>query len=81
MLSIVMNISEPEGWANTSPEYFKIRDDRCSESDSDSDSGTETSISGTESEIDPAEVGKMLKGYMKPKYYKKILIEEELLPD
>ena len=82
-----MNISEsecePEGWTNTSPGYFKIRNDQWSDSDSDtgSESGTETSVSGTDSEIDPAEVGKMLKGYMKPKHYKKILFEEDLLPD
>ena len=82
-----MNISdsecEPEGWGNTTSGYFKIRNEECSDSDSDTDSesGTETSVSGTDSEIDPAEVGKKLRGYMKPKYYKKILIEEELLPD
>ena len=31
-------------------------------------------------DIEPINVG-MLKGYMKPKHYKKILIEEDLLPD
>ena len=68
-----MNTSEPTGYATTS-EYFRLRDD-----DTESDSDTETD-SESDSGIDSINVG-MLKGYMKPKCYKKILIEEELLPD
>jgi|TARA_B110000285_G_scaffold30393_1_gene31107 hypothetical protein len=58
----------------TTSEYFRLRDD-----DTESDSDTETD-SESDSGIDSINVG-MLKGYMKPKCYKKILIEEELLPD
>lgn len=68
-----MNTSEPTGYVTTS-EYFRLRDD-----DSESNSDTE-SDSESDSGIDSINVG-MLKGYMKPKCYKKILIEEELLPD
>lgn len=68
-----MNTSEPTGYATTS-EYFRLRDD-----DSESDSDTETD-SESDSGIDSINVG-MLKGYMKPKCYKKILVEEDLLPD
>jgi hypothetical protein len=70
-----MNTSEPTGYVTTS-EYFRLRDD---DSDSESDSDTETD-SESDSGIDSINVG-MLRGYMKPKCYKKILIEEELLPD
>jgi hypothetical protein len=71
-----MNISEPEGYTTTS-KYFKIRDDESSDSDSDSDSDSESeSSSGTV----PINIG-MLKGYLNPKYYKEILVEEDLLPD
>ncbi len=69
-----MNTSEPTGYVTTS-EYFRLRDD----DDTDSDSDTETD-SESDSGIDSINVG-MLRGYMKPKCYKKILIEEELLPD
>ena len=72
-----MNTSEPEGYEATS-KHFKLYDDDES-SDTDSDSDTETE-SGSESGTDHLNVG-MLKGYMKPKHYKKILIEEDLLPD
>jgi len=58
----------------TTSEYFRLRDD-----DTESDSDTETD-SESDSGIDSINVG-MLKGYMKPKHYKKILIEEDLLPD
>ena len=68
-----MNTSDPTGYVTTS-EYFRLRDD-----DTESDSDTETD-SESDSGIDSINVG-MLKGYMKPKCYKKILIEEELLPD
>ena len=72
-----MNTSEPEGYEATS-KHFKIYDDDDS-SDTESDSDTETD-SGSESGLERINVG-MLKGYMKPKHYKKILIEEDLLPD
>jgi hypothetical protein len=58
----------------TTSEYFRLRDD-----DSESDYDTE-SDSGSELGTERVSKG-MLKGYMKPKHYKKILIEEELLPD
>ncbi|QOR60129.1 hypothetical protein [Bathycoccus sp. RCC716 virus 1] len=74
-----MNTSEPEGYATTS-EYFKLYDDdESSDTDTDSDSDTETE-SGSESGTERVSVG-MLKGYMKPKRYKKILVEEDLLPE
>jgi len=72
-----MNTSEPEGYEATS-KHFKIYDDDDS-SDTESDSDTETD-SGSDSGMERINVG-MLKGYMKPKHYKKILIEEDLLPD
>jgi len=59
-----MNTSEPTGYVTTS-EYFRLRDD-----DTESDSDTETD-SESDSGIDSINVG-MLKGYMKPKCYKKI---------
>ena len=70
-----MNTSEPEGYEGTS-KHFKLYDD---DDDSESDSDTETD-SESDSGIERINVG-MLKGYMKPKHYKKILIEEDLLPD
>ena len=70
-----MDTSEPTGYVTTS-EYFRLRDD---DSDSDSESDTE-SDSESESGLERINVG-MLKGYMKPKHYKKILGEEDLLPD
>jgi len=72
-----MNTSEPEGYETTS-KHFKLYDDDDS-SDTESDSDTETD-SGSDSGIERINVG-MLKGYMKPKNYKKFLIEEDLLPD
>jgi hypothetical protein len=72
-----MNTSEPEGYEVTS-KHFKIYDDDDS-SDTESDSDTETD-SGSDSGLERVNV-RMLKGYMKPKHYKKILIEEDLLPD
>ena len=72
-----MNTSEPEGYEATS-KHFKIYDEDDS-SDTESDSDTETD-SGSDSGMERINVG-MLKGYMKPKHYKKILIEEDLLPD
>jgi hypothetical protein len=71
-----MNTSEPEGYTTTS-KYFKIRDDESSDSDSETDSESDSeSSSGTV----PINIG-MLKGYLNPKYYKEILVEEDLLPD
>ena len=70
-----MNTSDPTGYETTS-EYFRLRDD---DSDSDSESDTE-SDSESDSGIDSINVG-MLKGYLNPKYYKEILVEEDLLPD
>ena len=71
-----MNTSEPEGYTTTS-KYFKIRDDESSDSDSETDSESDSeSDSGTV----PINIG-MLKGYLNPKYYKEILVEEDLLPD
>jgi len=58
----------------TTSEYFRLRDD-----DTDSDSDTETD-SESDSGTLPINIG-MLKGYLNPKYYKKILVEEDLLPD
>jgi len=72
-----MNTSEPEGYETTS-KHFKLYDDDDS-SDTESDSDTETD-SGSELGTERVNRG-MLKGYMKPKHYKKILIEEDLLPD
>jgi hypothetical protein len=68
-----MNTSEPTGYVTTS-EYFRLRDD-----DTDSDSDTETD-SESDSGTVPINIG-MLKGYLNPKYYKEILVEEDLLPD
>ena len=68
-----MNTSEPTGYVTTS-EYFILRDD-----DTDSDSDTETD-SESDSGTVPINIG-MLKGYLNPKYYKEILVEEDLLPD
>ncbi|ADQ91250.1 hypothetical protein BpV2_083 [Bathycoccus sp. RCC1105 virus BpV2] len=69
-----MNTSEPTGYVTTS-EYFRLRDD----DDTDSDSDTETD-SESDSGTVPINIG-MLKGYLNPKYYKEILVEEDLLPD
>jgi hypothetical protein len=69
-----MNTSGPTGWTKKS-KYFKICDDSDSEIDSDSDSDSES-----EKEPEPVNVG-MLNGYLNPKYYKEILVEEDLLPD
>tara|TARA_B100000902_G_scaffold382768_1_gene420829 strand:- start:1666 stop:1881 length:216 start_codon:yes stop_codon:yes gene_type:complete len=71
-----MNTSEPEGYEGTS-KHFKLYDDDSSDTESDSDTETD---SGSESGLERINIG-MLKGYMKPKHYKKILIEEDLLPD
>ena len=68
-----MNTSEPTGYVTTS-EYFRLRDD-----DTDSDSDTETD-SESDSGTVPINIG-MLKGYLNPKYYKEILVEEDLLHD
>jgi hypothetical protein len=69
-----MNTSGPTGWT-TKSKYFKIRDGDDSDSETDSDSDSDS-----EPEPEPINVG-MLNGYLNPKYYKEILVEEELLPD
>ena len=69
-----MNTSDPEGWTTTS-EYFKICDDESSTSDTDDDSDSDSEL-----EVDSINIG-MLNGYLKPQYYSKILVEEELLPE
>jgi FtsZ-interacting cell division protein ZipA len=61
----------PEGWSKRKYKLFKSND--CSESSSESDSDSE---SESESEEKP----KPIRGYENQKY-KKILIEEELLPE
>jgi hypothetical protein len=71
-----MNTSEPEGYTTTS-KYFKIRDDESSDSESETDSDSDSELS---SGTVPINIG-MLKGYLNPKYYKEILVEEDLLPD
>jgi hypothetical protein len=71
-----MNTSVPEGWTKKS-KYFKICDDSESETDSDLDSESDLD---SRPEPEPVNVG-MLNGYLNPKYYKEILVEEELLPD
>jgi hypothetical protein len=69
-----MNTSGPTGWT-TKSKYFKIRDGDDSDSETDSDSDSDS-----EPEPEPINIG-MLNGYLNPKYYKEILVEEELLPD
>ena len=69
-----MNTSGPTGWTKNS-KYFKIRDGDDSDSEIDSDSDSES-----EKDPEPVNVG-MLNGYLNPKYYKEILVEEDLLPD
>jgi hypothetical protein len=73
-----MNTSEPEGYTTTS-KYFKIRDDESSDSDSETDSESDSESSSSSGTV-PINIG-MLKGYLNPKYYKEILVEEDLLPD
>jgi len=68
MLLIVMKTCHtPEGWNKCNYKSFKSSD--CSESSSES-----------ESESEDDEKKKHVRGYQK-KIYKKILIEEELLPE
>lgn len=59
----------PEGWSKRKYKLFKSID--CSQSSSESDS---------ESESESEEKHKPIRGYENQKY-KKILIEEELLPE
>jgi len=73
-----MNTSEPEGYTTTS-KYFKIRDDESSDSDSETDSDSDSDSESSSGTV-PINIG-MLKGYLNPKYYKEILVEEDLLPD
>lgn len=70
MLLIVMKTCHtPEGWSKRNYKLFKSSDYSESSSDSESESG-----SGDD------ENKKHIRGYQK-KVYKKILIEEELLPE
>tara|TARA_B110000305_G_C19463267_1_gene656010 strand:- start:4624 stop:4878 length:255 start_codon:yes stop_codon:yes gene_type:complete len=79
---------EPEGWVDPADKYFKIMGDNSSSSGDDTDSDTETeteseseSSSGCGASLKEGSV-KLLKGYMKnTKKYKKILFEEDFLPE
>jgi len=84
-----MDISEePEGWVDPSDKYFKVIGNNSSSSGDDTDSETETeteseteSSSGCSTSFNEGSV-KILKGYMKnTKKYKKILFEEDFLPE
>jgi hypothetical protein len=84
-----MDISEePEGWVDPSDKYFKVIGDNSSSSGDDTVSETETeteseteSSSGCSTSFNEGSV-KILKGYMKnTKKYKKILFEEDFLPE
>jgi len=84
-----MDISEePEGWIDSSDKYFKVIGDNSSSSGDDTDSETETeteseteSSSGCSTSFNEGSI-KILKGYMKnTKKYKKILFEEDFLPE
>tara|TARA_B100000401_G_C52810700_1_gene723595 strand:- start:55 stop:300 length:246 start_codon:yes stop_codon:yes gene_type:complete len=81
-----MNTSGPKGWTTKNDDYFHISDDINSsdnENDTESETDTETeseSSSGYNSGKDNKP--KMLKGYIKNiKKYKKILFEDDLLPE
>ena len=82
-----MNTSSPQGWKTSASEceYFKISDDISSdnEKDSDSDNDTETeSESSSGYNSGKEEKPRMLKGYIKnTKKYRKILFEDDLLPE
>ena len=77
-----MNNSGPEGWSSNSG-YFKLSDEISSDgdiSDEDSETETESESSGYNSSKD--EKPRMMKGYMKnTKKYKKILFEDDFLPE
>tara|TARA_X000001036_G_scaffold413414_1_gene427674 strand:+ start:5806 stop:6060 length:255 start_codon:yes stop_codon:yes gene_type:complete len=84
-----MDISEePEGWIDPNDKYFKVIGDNSSSSCDDTDSETETeteseseSSSGCSTSLKEGSI-KILKGYMKnTKKYKKILFEEDFLPE
>ena len=84
-----MDISEePEGWVDPSDKYFKVIGDNSSSSGDDTDSETETeteseteSSSGCSTSFNEGSI-KILKGYMKnTKKYKKILFDENFLPE
>jgi hypothetical protein len=86
-----MDISEePEGWIDPNDKYFKVIGDNNSSSCDDTDSETETeteteseseSSSGCSTSLKEGSI-KILKGYMKnTKKYKKILFEEDFLPE
>jgi hypothetical protein len=81
---------EPEGWVDPTDKYFKVIGDNSSSSCDDTDSETETeteteseseSSSGCSTSLKEGSI-KILKGYMKnTKKYKKILFEEDFLPE
>ena len=86
-----MDISEePEEWIDPNDKYFKVIGDNNSSSCDDTDSETETeteteseseSSSGCSTSLKEGSI-KILKGYMKnTKKYKKILFEEDFLPE
>ena len=86
-----MDISEePEGWIDPNDKYFKVIGDNNSSSCDDTDSETETeteteseseSSSGCSTSLKEGSI-KILKGYMKnTKKYKKIIFEEDFLPE
>ena len=72
-LIVMETCPTPEGWTDSNYKTFRCSDD--SESVSDSDSGSD---SDTESEDTADNVN--IRGYKK-EVYKKILTEEELLPE
>jgi len=79
---------EPEGWIDPNDKYFKVIGYNSSSSCDDTDSETETeteseseSSSGCSTSFKEGSI-KILKGYMKnTKKYKKILFEEDFLPE
>ena len=82
-----MDISEePEGWIDSNDKYFKVIGDNSSSSCDDTDSETETeseteSSSGCSTSLKEGSI-KILKRYKKKKKkYKKILFEEDFLPE
>jgi hypothetical protein len=81
-----MNTSGPKGWTTKNDDYFHISDDTGSsdnENDTDIETDTETeSESSSGYNSGKEEKTKMLKGYIKnTKKYKKILFEDDMLPE
>ena len=65
----------PEGWSKRKYKLFKSID--CSQSSSESESESESDSEKDEKNEDKTTI----RGYSKTEKYKKILIEEELLPE